>query len=98
MLSVKDLKNLKVAVSEAMLLTKADKTANTPAWQNRDKKNPTTGKPIYKKADHLTKEESDTFSIVKNYLLENGHAKDDKEAEYVMSTLDQKMIDDITKI
>ena len=52
-----------------MVVTNADKKANTPAWQNRDKKNPKTGKPIYKKADHLTKEESDTFSIVKNYLL-----------------------------
>tara|TARA_B100001250_G_C19700334_1_gene744437 strand:+ start:101 stop:397 length:297 start_codon:yes stop_codon:yes gene_type:complete len=98
MLSVKDLKSLKVAVSEVMVLTKADKTANTPAWKNRDKKNPKTGEPIYKKADHLTKEDLDTFSVVKNYLLENGHAKDNKEAEYVMSTLDQKMIDDIIKI
>ena len=40
-------------MSEAMLLTKADKKANTPAWQNRDKKNVKTGQPIYKKADHL---------------------------------------------
>ena len=42
---------------EAMILTKADKKGNTPAWQNRDKKNPKTGKPIYKKADHLNNEE-----------------------------------------
>ena len=36
-----------------MVLTHADKKANTPAWQNRDKKNPKTGKSIYKRADHL---------------------------------------------
>ena len=40
-----------------MVLTHADKKANTPAWQNRDKKNPKTGEPIYKKADHLKNEE-----------------------------------------
>ena len=37
-----------------MELTNADKKANTPAWQNRDKKHPKTGKPIYKLAGHLT--------------------------------------------
>ena len=41
-------------VDEAMELTNADKKANTPAWQNRDKKHPKTGKPIYKLAGHLT--------------------------------------------
>ena len=46
-----------VEESEPMVLTKADKTANTPAWQNRDKKNVKTGKPIYKKADHLKDED-----------------------------------------
>ncbi len=46
-------------VDEAMLLTRADKKGNTPAWQNRDKKNPKTGEPIYKKADHLKKEEAE---------------------------------------
>ena len=40
-----------------MVLTRADKKANTPAWQNRDKKNPKTGESVYKKADHLNKEE-----------------------------------------
>ena len=38
---------------EAMLLTNADKVANNPAWQNRDKVNPKTGEKIYKMADHL---------------------------------------------
>ena len=40
-----------------MVLTHADKKANTPAWQNRDKKNPKTGKSVYKMADHLKNEE-----------------------------------------
>ena len=40
-----------------MVLTRADKKANTPAWQNRDKKNPKTGKSVYKMADHLKNEE-----------------------------------------
>ena len=44
-------------LNEAMLLTRADKVGNTPAWQNRDKKNVKTGEPIYKKADHLKKED-----------------------------------------
>ena len=42
---------------EAYTLTKADKSGNTKAWQDRDKKNVKTGEPIYKKADHLKKEE-----------------------------------------
>ena len=44
-------------VEEPMVLTKADKTGNTPAWQNRNKKNVKTGEPIYKKADHLKDED-----------------------------------------
>ena len=40
-----------------MVLTRADKKANTPAWQNRDKKNPKTGKSVYRMADHLKNEE-----------------------------------------
>ena len=46
-----------VEESEPMVLTKADKTGNTPAWQNRNKKNVKTGEPIYKKADHLKDED-----------------------------------------
>ena len=44
-------------VEEPMILTKADKTGNTPAWKNRDKKNVKTGEPIYQKADHLKDED-----------------------------------------
>ena len=51
------------STNEAYTLTKADKTGNTPAWQNRDKKNPKTGEPIYKKADHLKKEELEASGL-----------------------------------
>tara|TARA_R100001082_G_scaffold18500_1_gene9157 strand:+ start:547 stop:984 length:438 start_codon:yes stop_codon:yes gene_type:complete len=56
-------------VKESMLLTRADKKGNTPAWQNRDKKNPKTGKPIYKKADHLNKEEAEIETLKKMELF-----------------------------
>ena len=64
-------------VDEAMLLTRADKKGNTPAWQNRDKKNPKTGKPIYKKADHL-KDESVNIEISSEVekLIEAGKFSD----------------------
>ena len=64
-------------VDEAMLLTRADKKGNTPAWQNRDKKNPKTGKPIYKKADHL-KDESVNIEITPEVekLIESGKFSD----------------------
>ncbi len=48
----RDLRN----IAEAYTLTRADKVANTKAWQDRDKKNVKTGEPLYKKADHLNKE------------------------------------------
>ena len=67
-------------VDEAMLLTKADKKANTPAWQNRDKKNPKTGKPIYKKADHL-KDESVEYSDEVKKLIESGKFSDEEIAK-----------------
>ena len=69
-------------VDEAMLLTKADKKANTPAWQNRDKKNPKTGKPIYKKADHL-KDESVEIEISPEVekLIESGKFSDEEIAK-----------------
>ena len=43
-------------IAEAYTLTQADKTGNTKAWQDRDKKNVKTGEPLYTKADHLKKE------------------------------------------
>ena len=41
------------------VVTNADKKANTPAWQGYKKgvKSKTTGKPLYRAADHLKKEE-----------------------------------------
>ena len=58
----KDLKNLTEEyskISEAYTVTKADKKGNTPAYQGymAGKKNVKTGKPLYKAADHLKKEE-----------------------------------------
>ena len=46
-------------VEEAMVVTNADKKANTPAYQNFKKgmKSKTTGKPMYKSADHMKEEE-----------------------------------------
>ena len=43
-------------IAEAYTLTQADKTGNTKAWQDRDKKNVKTGEPLYTNADHLKKE------------------------------------------
>jgi len=46
-------------MNEAMIVTNADKKANTPAYQNFKKgmKSKTTGKPMYKAADHMKEEE-----------------------------------------
>ena len=65
----KDTRKEEVAVKESMLLTKADKKGNTPAWQNRDKKNVKTGEPLYKKADHLKKEEVEIETLKKMELF-----------------------------
>ena len=42
-------------IKEAMIVTNADKKGNTPAYQNYKKgmKSKTTGKPMYKAADHM---------------------------------------------
>ena len=46
-------------VDEAMIVTNADKKGNTKAYQNykAGMKNPKTGKPVYKAADHMKEEE-----------------------------------------
>ena len=49
--------NNKYLSEKQYTLTNADKAGNTPAWKNRDKKNVKTGEPLYKKADHMKKEE-----------------------------------------
>ena len=51
-----DMYNNKYLSEKQYTLTNADKKGNTPAWQNRDKKNVKTGEPLYKKADHMKKE------------------------------------------
>ena len=49
--------NNKYLSEKQYTLTNADKKGNTPAWQNRNKKNVKTGEPLYKKADHMKEEE-----------------------------------------
>ena len=51
-----DMYNNKYLSEKQYTLTNADKKGNTPAWQNRNKKNVKTGEPLYKKADHMKKE------------------------------------------
>merc|ERR1712072_1569055 len=50
------------STNEAYTVTRADIKANTPAAQGlkAGKKNVKTGEPLYKAADHLTKEELET--------------------------------------
>ena len=52
-----DMYNNKYLSEKQYTLTNADKAGNTKAWQDRDKKNVKTGEPLYKKADHMKKEE-----------------------------------------
>ena len=57
--------------SGPMVLTKADKVGNTPAWRNRHKKSVKTGKPLYKMAGHLKDEyESELWNTVSKNLTE----------------------------
>ena len=46
-------------IDEQMIVTNADKKGNTKAYQNfkAGMKNPKTGKPVYKAADHMKEEE-----------------------------------------
>jgi len=72
----KDLKNLKESyskISEAYMVTAADKTANTKAYQNykAGKKNVKTGEPMYKAADHLKKEELEATGKFSTEEIEN---------------------------
>ena len=80
-------------VDEAMLLTRADKKGNTPAWQNRDKKNPKTGKPIYKKADHL-KDESVNIEISSELtkLIESGKFSEQEINLLVWNEIDEGLL------
>ena len=69
-----DMYNNKYLSEKQYTLTNADKKGNTPAWQNRDKKNEKTGEPLYKKADHMKEEEAQKKTLTieesdKLYLL-----------------------------
>ena len=66
--------NKSESVEEAMIVTNADMKANTPAYQNMKKgmKNPKTGKPVYKAADHMKED-----SVIESELLVQDWKKDD---------------------
>ena len=71
-------------IDEAMLVTNADKKANTPAYQNMKKgmKDPKTGKPMYKAADHMKEESIDEKmnAGLQAYIdKKKGKKTDDKE-------------------
>jgi len=72
-------------VDEAMIVTNADKKGNTPAYQGykAGKKNPKTGKPMYKAADHMKEEEVIDEKMnagLRAYLdKKKGKKTDDKE-------------------
>ena len=67
-------------VDEAMIVTNADKKGNTKAYQNykAGMKNPKTGKPVYKAADHM--KEGKVNAGLQAYLdKKKGKKTDDKE-------------------
>ena len=68
--------------SEAMIVTNADKKANTPAYQNYKKgmKNK-KGEPVYKAADHMKKEDYETKKKgeVLGAMKKQGRKLSDKE-------------------
>ena len=70
--------NNKYLSEKQYTLTNADKKGNTPAWQNRDKKNVKTGEPLYKKADHMKKEE---VEAVDEKISASGYARAKKWKE-----------------
>ena len=71
-------------VDEAMIVTNADKKGNTKAYQNykAGMKNPKTGKPVYKAADHMKEESIDEKmnAGLQAYIdKKKGKKTDDKE-------------------
>jgi len=65
-----DMYNNKYLSEKQYTLTNADKAGNTKAWQDRDKKNVKTGEPLYKKADHMKKEEVEVEAEKKTLTIE----------------------------
>ena len=79
--------------SGPMMLTKADKMGNTPAWRNRHKKNVKTGQPIYKMADHLKDEyEAELWDVVAENLTELHHLSEEG-IKWKVSPLNEKQKD-----
>ena len=72
-------------VDEAMVVTAADKKANTPAYQNYKKglKNK-KGEPVYKAADHL----KDEVEILKG-LIESGKLSEDEVKDILWNQIDE---------
>ena len=71
-------------VDEAMVVTAADKKANTPAYQNYKKglKNK-KGEPVYKAADHL----KDEVEILKG-LIESGKLSEDEVKDILWNQIE----------
>jgi len=71
-------------MNEAMIVTNADKKGNTPAYQNykNGMKNPKTGEPVYKAADHMKEDllasgvfsEHEVTKLIWTEFDENYHA------------------------
>ena len=71
-------------MKEAMTVTNADKKGNTPAWQNYKKgmKSKTTGKPMYKAADHVKEDENYGYDKKGNSLNPKDKKKKKELKEY----------------
>ena len=74
-------------VDEAMVVTNADKKANTPAYQGykAGNKNVKTGKPMYKAADHMKEEEAIDEKMnagLQAYIDKKKGKKTDDKEEY----------------
>ena len=80
-IDIEDLHNL---MKEAMTVTNADKKGNTPAWQNYKKgmKSKTTGKPMYKAADHVKEDENYGYDKKGNSLNPKDKKKKKELKEY----------------
>ena len=76
-------------IQDEYTVTNSDKTGNTKAWQNYQKnvKNVKTGKPLYKKADHVKESRDKALDIVRaNIIKKHGEgaiydAKRDRPSE-----------------
>ena len=69
-------------VDEAMVVTNADKKANTPAYQGlKAGKKGKDGKPLYKAADHLKDDVEVEYSDEVKKLIESGKFSDEEIAK-----------------